>query len=103
MEEVGKVHGDVWSEVRNVYSRRVYQILTHPELGEDYWVTHIFSMVQKKALFGLIVITAMDFNHPIVTFMRHNKEDAYNLHAQIRLIVTHEKEEHWFAFLPHAF
>ena len=41
MEEVGKVHGDVWSEVKNVHSRRVYQILTHPELGDAYWVTHI--------------------------------------------------------------
>ena len=26
--------------------------------------------------------------------------DAYTLHAQIRLIVTQEKEEDWFAFLP---
>ena len=91
MEKVGKIHGDVWSEVSNIHSRHGYLILTQPELGEDYWVTHIFSTVQKKALFGFIVITAMDFNHPIVTFMRNNKEDAYNLHAQIRLIVTNEK------------
>ncbi len=39
MEKVGKIHGDVWSEVRNVHSRRVYQMLTHPELGEkeEHW------------------------------------------------------------------
>jgi hypothetical protein len=49
MEKVGKIYGDVWSEVRNVHSRHVYQILTHPELGDAYWVTHIFLMVQKKA------------------------------------------------------
>jgi len=100
MEKVGKIHGDVWSEVRNVHSRRVYQILTHPELGDEYWVTHIFLMVQKKALFGLIVTTVTDVNHPMVTFVRNSKEAAYALHTQIRLMVTHEKEEHWFAFLP---
>ncbi len=100
MEEVGKVHGDVWSEVRNVYSRRVYQILTHPELGDAYWVTHIFLMVQKKVLFGLIVTTVTDVHHPMVTFVRNTKEAAYALHTQIRLVVTHEKEEHWFSFLP---
>ena len=49
MEKVGKIHGDVWSVVRNSHSRHVYLILTQPELGADYWVTHIFLMVQKKA------------------------------------------------------
>src|SRR6266446_2190012 len=100
MEKVGKIHGDVWSEVRNIHSRQVYMILTHPKLGYDYWVTHIFSMVQKKALFGLITFTVTDFNHPIVTLIRNNKEAAYALHPQIRFVVTHEKEEDWFAFLP---
>jgi hypothetical protein len=78
----------------------VYLILTQPELGADYWVTHIFLMVQKKAFFGFIASTVMDYNHPVVTLMRHNKAEAYTLHAQIRGIVTHEKEEDWFAFLP---
>jgi len=57
-------------------------------------------MVQKKALFGLIVTTVTDVNHPMVTVVRKKKEAAYALHTQIRLIVTQEKEEHWFAFLP---
>jgi len=35
MEKVGKIHGDWWSEVRNIHSRHMYLILTHPELGED--------------------------------------------------------------------
>ena len=102
MEKVGKIHGDLWSEVRNIHSRHVYMILTRPELGYDYWVTHILSMVQKKALFGFITFTATDFNHPVVTLIRNNKEDAYKLHARIRFIVTNEKEEDWFAFLPSA-
>jgi hypothetical protein len=100
MDKVGTIHGDIWSEVRNSHSRQVYLILTQPELGADSWVTQIFSMVQKKALFGFIAFTAMDFNHPVVAFIRKKKDDAYTLHVQIRLIVTNEKEEDWGAFLP---
>jgi hypothetical protein len=99
VEKVG-IHGDMWSEVRNRYSRRVYLILTQPELGSDVWVTHIFSLVEKTALFGLLTFTVMDFNRPLVTFRRNQKEDATQLHAQIRGIVTQEKEDDWCAFLP---
>jgi hypothetical protein len=63
-------------------------------------VTHIFSLVQKKVLLGLLTFTAMDFNRPLVTFLRKNKEEATHLHAQLRGIVTQEKEEDWCAFLP---
>ena len=35
----------------------------------------------------------------MVSFLS-TKADAYTLHAQIRDIVTQEKEEDWFAFLP---
>src|SRR5215470_19810676 len=49
MDKVG-IHGDLWSEVRNVHSRRLYLILTQPDLGSDDWVTHIFALVHKKAL-----------------------------------------------------
>ena len=100
MEKVGKIHGDVWSEVRNIHSRHVYLILTQPELGADYWVTHIFLMVQKKAWFGVITYTMPAFHHPIIALIRHKKAEAYHLHAQMQWIVTHEKEEDWFAFLP---
>jgi len=100
VDKVGKIHGDLWSEVRNCYSRRVYLILTQPVLGSDAWVTQIFSLVHKKALLGLLTFTAMDFNRPLVTFRRKNKEDAAQLHAQIRSIVTQEKEDDWCAFLP---
>src|SRR5712691_2813579 len=100
MDKVGTIHGEVWSEVRNRHSRHVYLILTQPALGSDSWVTHIFSMVHKKALFGLLSFTAMDFNRPLVAFRGKNKEEATHLHAQIRRIVTQEKEEDWCAFLP---
>jgi len=39
-------------------------------------------------------------NRPLATFRRKNKEDALHLHAQIRRIVTQEKENEWCAFLP---
>ena len=100
VEKGGNIHGDVWSEVRNIHSRQVYLILTKPVLGSDAWVTHIFSLVQKKVLLGLLTFTVMDFNRPLVTFRRNTKEDALHLHAQIRCIVTQEKEDEWCAFLP---
>jgi hypothetical protein len=78
----------------------VYLILTQPTCGSDDWVTQIFSMVEKKALFGLHTFTVMDFNRPLVTFRRNHKEDAAQLHAQVRGIVMQEKEVNWRAFLP---
>jgi hypothetical protein len=102
MEKVGTIHGEVWSEVRNRHSRHLYLILTQPVLGSDAWMTQIFSLVQKKVLLGLLTFTVMDFNRPLVTFRRNQKEEAAQLHAQIRDIVTQEKEEDWCAFLPAA-
>jgi hypothetical protein len=100
VEKVGNIHGDLWSEVRNCHSRQAYLILTQPVLGSDAWVTHLFSLVEKKALLGLLTFTAMDFNRPLAVFRRNTKEEATHLHAQIRGIVTQEKEGDWCAFLP---
>jgi hypothetical protein len=86
--------------VRNIHSRRLYLILTQPDLGSDYWVTHIFLLVEQEVLFGLLTFTVMDFNRPLVTFRRKNKEEATHLHAQVRGIVMQEKEDDWCAFLP---
>ena len=100
VDKVGTIHGDLWSEVRNRHSRRLYLILTQLELGSDAWVTNVFALVAKKVLFGLLTFTAMDFNRPLAAFRRRNKEEATRLHAQVRGIVTQEKEEDWCAFLP---
>jgi hypothetical protein len=100
VDKVGTIHGDLWSEVRNRHSRRLYLILTQPDLGSDTWVTYMFALVHKKVLFGLLTFTAMDFNRPLVAFRRNMKEDALPLHAQLRGIVTQEKEDDWCAFLP---
>jgi hypothetical protein len=100
MDKVGTIHGDLWSEVRNRYSRHLYLILTQPDLGSDDWVTHIFALVEKRALLGLLTFTAMDVNRPLVTFRRKNQEEATQLHAQLRGMVTQQKEADWCAFLP---
>jgi hypothetical protein len=99
MDKVG-IHDEMWSEVRNSHSRQLYLILTQPEHSSDAWMTHIFSMVAKKALLGLLTFTVMDFNRPLATFIRKHKEEATHLHTQIRGIVTQEKEDDWRAFLP---
>ena len=99
MDKIG-IHGDRWSEVRNRHSRRMYLILTQPAYGSDAWVTHLFSMIAKQALLGLLTFTAMDFNRPLVTFRRRNQAEATYLHAQLRGIVTQVKEDDWCAFLP---
>jgi len=93
VDKVGTIHGDLWSEVRNSHSRHMYLILTYPELGSDSWVTHLFSLVPKKALFGLLTCTVMDFNRPLATFRRKNREEATHLHTQLRGIVTQEKAD----------
>jgi hypothetical protein len=54
VDKVGTIHGDLWSEVRNIHSRQVYLILTQPVLGSDAWVTYLFALVHKKTLLGLL-------------------------------------------------
>jgi hypothetical protein len=100
MDKVGTIYGDLWSEVRNRHSRRLYLILTQPDLASEAWVTHIFALVEKRALLGLLTFTAMDVNRPLVTFRRKNQEEATQLHAQLRGMVTQQKEADWCAFLP---
>src|SRR5215510_7514943 len=80
VDKVGNIHGDLWSEVRNNHSRRVYLILTQPDLGSDTWVTQIFSLVHKKALLGLLTFTLMYYNRPRFTFSRKTQEEAMHLH-----------------------
>src|SRR5262245_32938764 len=76
VDKVGTIHSDLWSEVRNRLSRRVYLILTQPDQGSDAWVTHIFALVEKKALFGLLTFTAMNFNRPLAAF-----RSRFKIHA----------------------
>src|SRR5712691_6320570 len=100
MEKVGKIHGDLSSEVMNLYSRKEYMVFTHPELGYDYWATDILPMVKKTMLFGLIATIVPDFNHSIASLIRNNKEDAYEIHVLVRFIVSNKKEDDWFSLLP---
>jgi hypothetical protein len=45
MDKVGTIHGDIWSEVKNIRSRQAYLILIQLTLGSDARVMHIFSLV----------------------------------------------------------
>jgi hypothetical protein len=92
MEKVG-IHGDLWSEVRNRHSRRVYLILTQPERSSDHWVTYIFSLIHKKALLGLLTFTLMDFNRPLATFKRKTKEEFQELIQNVEHHVEEEEAE----------
>ena len=83
VDKVGTIHGAIWSEVRNSHSRHVYLILTQPDLSSEAWVTHIFALLEKKVLFGLLTFTVMDYNRPLVTFRRTKQEEATHLHAQL--------------------
>jgi hypothetical protein len=65
MDKVG-IHGDLWSEVRNRHSRRLYLILTQPDLDSDAWVTHMFALVEKKVLFGLLTGYGANFGQETV-------------------------------------
>jgi hypothetical protein len=71
VDKVG-IHGDLWSEVRNRHSRQMYLILTQPAFSSDDWVTQIFSLLEKKALLGLLTFTVMDFNRPLVLCQTSN-------------------------------
>jgi hypothetical protein len=57
VDKVGNIHDDLWSEVRNRHSRRLYLILTQPELGSDTWVTHMFALIEKKVSFRQASLT----------------------------------------------
>jgi len=59
----------------------MYLMLTQPARDSDAWVTHLFSLVHKKALFRLLTFTVMDVNRPLAAFMRNTKEDALQLHT----------------------
>ena len=100
MDKTRRVLGNLVSEVMNLHSRKLYQVLTFRDIGKDYWTTDIFPIVPKRLLFGFITRTMPDCDHPIVSFVRNTKDDADEVHMQVRHIVLSEKEENWLTLLP---
>jgi len=100
MERPGNLPGGVISEVMNLHSRKLYVISTAPEIGQDYWTTAVLPVVEKKDWLGLWTKRTPDAYHQIVAFVRNSRDDAYDVHAQVRHVVSSEKEEDWFSMFP---
>jgi hypothetical protein len=100
MDRPGGIPGGVIAEIRNFHSRRLYVVSTSPELGKDYWTISVMPAEEKRSFFGLSTRTAPDFYHPIANFIRNRKEDAHQIHAQVRHIVSNLPEAEWFDSFP---
>jgi hypothetical protein len=76
---------------------------TSPEIGEDYWTTALIPVVEKRAYWGLVRRAVPDFYHPVATWTRNSRDDAYQVHAEVRAVVISTPEDEWFdAFPPPA-
>lgn len=84
----------------NVHSRKLYFVSTAPELGQDYWTTAVLPAVQRKVFLRLLKSNVPDFYHQIVAFIRNSMEEAHQVHAQVRHVVTSVAEGEWFKSFP---
>ena len=100
MERAGHLPGGVISEVSNVHSGKTYMVSTAPEIGEDYWTTALMAIIAQRAFFGLVKRAVPDFYHPIATWTRNSKDDAYHVHAEVRGVVISLPEPEWFNEFP---
>ncbi len=96
----GGLPGGQISEVMNIHSRKLYMLSTAPEIGEDYWSTAVLPVVERKALFRLFKRNVPDLYHPVCGFIRNNMEDAHQVHAQVRHVITSIAEDQWFEHFP---
>lgn len=88
MDRPGKLPGELISEVMNVYSYKLYVVSTVPELGQDSWTTAVFPIIQRKVLLGLFKSTVPDYNHQITAMTCNSMEEAHQVHAQVRHVVS---------------
>jgi hypothetical protein len=100
MDRSGGLPGGQISEVMNIHSRKLYMVSTAPEIGQDYWSTAVMPMVEQKALFGLLKKNIPDVYHQLVSFIRNSMEDAHEVHAQVRHVLTSIAENEWFEHFP---
>ena len=71
-----------------------YMISTCQEIGHDYWTIGLISYI----FFGMIP----NGLKPMLVFVRNNKEDAHEIHAELKEIVTKYPKSEWPALLPRA-
>lgn len=84
--------GGLVSRVRNKYSHKKYVISTAQEVGQDYWTTTVFPGI----LFGFLP----NFSKKMFTVVRNSKEDAHNVHWEVKEIVLDSSENEWFEKMP---
>jgi hypothetical protein len=100
MEKTGECPGGLISEVMNVHSHRLYAVRTAPEPGQDLWITALLPIIQRKVLLGLFKSNVPDFNHQIIAITRHSMEEAHQVHAQVRRVVSSVTEGEWVKSFP---
>jgi hypothetical protein len=100
MDKPGHLPGGQISEVMNIHSRKLYMVSTAPEIGQDYWSTAVFPVVDRRFLFGLIRRNVPDFHHQLVSFIRNSMKDAHEVHAQVRGVVEFFPENEWLNNFP---
>ena len=89
--------GGLVSRIRNQHSGKKYMISTTQELvpftltEKDYWSI----VVMPSKFFGLWFDWAKRW-----TFIRNNKEDAYNVHEQLKKIVETIPGKEWLESFP---
>mgnify|MGYP001176775481 CR=1 FL=1 len=79
------------SRIRNQKSGKKYIISTAQEIGRDYWSI----VVMPYRFLGLWFNWAKRW-----TFIRNNKEDAHNIHEQLKGIVETIPEKEWLESFP---
>jgi hypothetical protein len=99
-EKPSRSLGGLISEVMNVHSHKLYAVSTAPEPGQDLWTTALLPIIQRKVLLGLFKSNVPDFNHRIIAISRHSMEEAHQVHAQVRRVVSSVTEGEWFKSFP---
>lgn len=94
----GRIPGSFVSEVMNLHSRRLYLIASYPT--SDYWMTNVLPMTRVKTFFSSKNVA--DPSHPLASFSRNSRKEAFDVHAAVEHCVARLKESEWTASFPSA-
>jgi len=82
---------DLVSYVISPYTKKKYHISTK-YIKKSCWI----SSVCESKFFGLFP----DFHHPLFSFIRYKKEDAYKVHEELKTVITNSPRNTWFGRFP---
>ena len=104
MKTAGGIPGGLIGRAKNDYSKKRYVVSTAPEINQDYWSTVVFPVIVSRVFFGLVKKSIPNIYEKIASFIRNNKEDAHQVHAEVLNIVNTIPEDDWInnfpSFLP---